>query len=81
MSVHGVRRTLPQGFRLQAEADNASSPRPIPSGLLVRSLVKKEIGRELQQMYDGLPPDKQKEFRDYTAARFGDRWLKDYLPK
>lgn len=43
--------------------------------------VKKEIGKELQQMFDGLPPDKQKEFRDYTAAKFGSSWLKDYLPK
>ncbi|MFT3839508.1 MAG: hypothetical protein QM723_21170 [Myxococcaceae bacterium] len=43
--------------------------------------VKQEIGKELRQMYDGLSPAKQKEFRDYTAANFGGTWLKDYLPK
>jgi hypothetical protein len=43
--------------------------------------VKKEIGKELRQMYDGLPPDKQKEFRDYTSSHFSQSWLKDVLPK
>jgi len=43
--------------------------------------VKTEVGKELRQMYDGLSPDKQKEFRDYTSTHFSGSWLKDYLPK